>query len=203
MGARVADAAGDPRRQPDLRRARRRLREPDPDADQRRGAAGPARRPRAGEGEALIVYADLGCPHCASAWAELVARARRRSSSATSRSPASTRARRPCTPPPRRRDCRATSSRWSTRSTRTAATSTTRTSGERAERLGLDLERFERRPPLRRGRRRGSAATSNPASAPGSPAPPPSFPRPVLSSVKENESSESRWPPSGRPEVEN
>ena len=24
-----------------------------------------------GEGEPLIVYADLGCPHCASAWAEL------------------------------------------------------------------------------------------------------------------------------------
>jgi protein-disulfide isomerase len=28
-----------------------------------------------GEGEGLIVYADLGCPHCAAAWAELVARA--------------------------------------------------------------------------------------------------------------------------------
>lgn len=27
-----------------------------------------------GEGEALIVYADLGCPHCAAAWEELVAR---------------------------------------------------------------------------------------------------------------------------------
>ncbi|HEY4780075.1 MAG TPA: DsbA family protein [Solirubrobacterales bacterium] len=27
-----------------------------------------------GEGEGLIVYADLGCPHCAAAWAELVAR---------------------------------------------------------------------------------------------------------------------------------
>jgi protein-disulfide isomerase len=27
-----------------------------------------------GEGEGLIVYADLGCPHCASAWAELAAR---------------------------------------------------------------------------------------------------------------------------------
>jgi protein-disulfide isomerase len=24
-----------------------------------------------GEGEALIVYADLGCPHCAGAWAEI------------------------------------------------------------------------------------------------------------------------------------
>ena len=27
-----------------------------------------------GEGEALIVYADLGCPHCAAAWVELAAR---------------------------------------------------------------------------------------------------------------------------------
>ncbi|MDX6594761.1 MAG: hypothetical protein QOI72_143, partial [Solirubrobacterales bacterium] len=27
-----------------------------------------------GEGEGLIVYADLGCPHCAAAWVELAAR---------------------------------------------------------------------------------------------------------------------------------
>jgi protein-disulfide isomerase len=27
-----------------------------------------------GEGNGLIVYADLGCPHCAAAWAELAAR---------------------------------------------------------------------------------------------------------------------------------
>jgi len=27
-----------------------------------------------GEGEALIVYADLGCPHCAAAWAEICER---------------------------------------------------------------------------------------------------------------------------------
>jgi protein-disulfide isomerase len=27
-----------------------------------------------GEGEGLIVYADLGCPHCAAAWAEIAAR---------------------------------------------------------------------------------------------------------------------------------
>ena len=26
-----------------------------------------------GQGEGLIVYADLGCPHCAAAWAELAA----------------------------------------------------------------------------------------------------------------------------------
>ncbi|MGH2985070.1 MAG: DsbA family protein, partial [Solirubrobacterales bacterium] len=26
---------------------------------------------RRGEGEALVVYADLGCPHCAATWAEL------------------------------------------------------------------------------------------------------------------------------------
>jgi protein-disulfide isomerase len=30
-----------------------------------------------GEGDGLIVYADLGCPHCAAAWAELIARPRR------------------------------------------------------------------------------------------------------------------------------
>ncbi|MGV1050099.1 MAG: DsbA family protein [Solirubrobacterales bacterium] len=30
-----------------------------------------------GEGEAVIVYADLGCPHCAAAWAELVASGKR------------------------------------------------------------------------------------------------------------------------------
>ena len=29
---------------------------------------------RRGEGPELIVYADLGCPHCASAWAEIAAR---------------------------------------------------------------------------------------------------------------------------------
>jgi protein-disulfide isomerase len=29
---------------------------------------------RRGEGPLLIVYADLGCPHCASAWAEIAAR---------------------------------------------------------------------------------------------------------------------------------
>jgi protein-disulfide isomerase len=27
-----------------------------------------------GEGETLVVYADLGCPHCASAWEEIAAR---------------------------------------------------------------------------------------------------------------------------------
>src|SRR4029077_3799456 len=27
-----------------------------------------------GEGEELIVYADLGCPHCAAAWVEIAAR---------------------------------------------------------------------------------------------------------------------------------
>jgi protein-disulfide isomerase len=29
---------------------------------------------RRGDGPELIVYADLGCPHCASAWAEIVER---------------------------------------------------------------------------------------------------------------------------------
>jgi protein-disulfide isomerase len=27
-----------------------------------------------GEGQAVIVYADLGCPHCAAAWVEIVSR---------------------------------------------------------------------------------------------------------------------------------
>ena len=30
-----------------------------------------------GEGEAIVVYADLGCPHCAGAWIELSARRNR------------------------------------------------------------------------------------------------------------------------------
>jgi protein-disulfide isomerase len=29
-----------------------------------------------GEGEALVVYADLGCPHCAATWSEVCARGR-------------------------------------------------------------------------------------------------------------------------------
>jgi DSBA-like thioredoxin domain-containing protein len=70
VGARVADAAGDPRRQPDLRRAcvGRRL------SSELTSAAVPPAGPddhARGEGELLIVYADLGCPHCAAAWAEL------------------------------------------------------------------------------------------------------------------------------------
>jgi protein-disulfide isomerase len=34
---------------------------------------GPEDHLRPGEGDALIVYADLGCPHCAAAWSELPA----------------------------------------------------------------------------------------------------------------------------------
>jgi len=66
VGARVADAAGDSRRQPDLRRALL--------SRELTSAAVPPAGPedhRRGEGPELIVYADLGCPHCASAWAEL------------------------------------------------------------------------------------------------------------------------------------
>jgi protein-disulfide isomerase len=69
VGARVADAAGDPRRQPDLRRA---LLTPELTS-----AAVPPVGPgdhRRGDGPERIVYADLGCPHCASAWTELCAR---------------------------------------------------------------------------------------------------------------------------------
>ncbi|HET9161937.1 MAG TPA: DsbA family protein [Solirubrobacterales bacterium] len=73
MGARVADAAGDPRRQPDLRRAGvgRGL------SSDLTSAAVPPPGPddhARGEGELLIVYADLGCPHCAAVWAELCER---------------------------------------------------------------------------------------------------------------------------------
>jgi protein-disulfide isomerase len=66
VGARVADAARDPRRQPDLRRA---LLTPELTS-----AAVPPAGPgdhRRGEGPELVVYADLGCPHCASAWLEI------------------------------------------------------------------------------------------------------------------------------------
>jgi protein-disulfide isomerase len=66
VGARVADAAGDPRRQFDLRRA---LLTPELTS-----AAVPPAGPedhRRGDGPELIVYADLGCPHCASAWLEI------------------------------------------------------------------------------------------------------------------------------------
>lgn len=37
---------------------------------------GPEDHLRPGEGEALIVYADLGCPHCSAAWSELAALSR-------------------------------------------------------------------------------------------------------------------------------
>jgi protein-disulfide isomerase len=69
VGLRVADAARDPRRQPDLRRA---LLTPELTS-----AAVPPAGPedhRRGEGPELVVYADLGCPHCASAWLEIGAR---------------------------------------------------------------------------------------------------------------------------------
>ena len=101
-----------------------------------------------GEGPELIVYADLGCPHCAASWERIARAAACGSSSATSRSPASIPAHRPCTPPPRRRGARAPSSRWSTRSTPTAAHVDDPHLWERVAALGLDLERFEARPPL-------------------------------------------------------
>jgi protein-disulfide isomerase len=66
VGSRVADAAGDPRRQPDLRRAVL--------TPELTSAAVPPSGPedhRRGSGSELIVYADLGCSHCASAWLEI------------------------------------------------------------------------------------------------------------------------------------
>jgi protein-disulfide isomerase len=38
---------------------------------------GPDDQVREGEGETVIVYADLGCPHCAASWFELVRSGRR------------------------------------------------------------------------------------------------------------------------------
>jgi protein-disulfide isomerase len=70
VGARVADAARDSRRQCDLRRAGV---AGDLTADLTSAAVpplGPDDHVR-GEGETLIVYADLACPHCAAAWSEI------------------------------------------------------------------------------------------------------------------------------------
>ena len=75
-GSTNPEPGGDPRRQPDLRRAGgdRLTPQGSGGADQRRGpAVGPDDHVR-GEGEALIVYADLGCPHCAAAGREVAAR---------------------------------------------------------------------------------------------------------------------------------
>jgi protein-disulfide isomerase len=66
VGPRVADAAGDPRRQFDLRRAL--LTSELTSAAVPPPGSGDHRR---GDGPELIVYADLGCPHCASAWLEI------------------------------------------------------------------------------------------------------------------------------------
>ena len=161
---RVADPARDPRRQPDLRRAREHCR---PAADQRRGARRAGRTTTAREGEALIVYADLGCPHCASAWAEIVASARRRSSSATSRSPASTRARRPCTPPPRRRACRGSFFEMVDSLYADRGRVDDPHLWERAEAARPRPRALRGRPPLRRRSPLGCGATSSPESAPG------------------------------------
>ena len=73
---------------------------------------------------------------------------------------------------------------------------------ERAERFGLDLDRFEADRRADEVARRGSSGISSPASAPGSRA----LRRcsmPVPLSQLENESSESNGPPTGRPEVNN
>jgi protein-disulfide isomerase len=70
LGARVPDPARNSRRQPDLRRSRR-VGGALTAAPDLRSAAVPAAGPldhARGEGEELIVYADLGCPHCAAAW---------------------------------------------------------------------------------------------------------------------------------------
>ena len=73
MGARVADAARDPGRQPDLRRAG----VSSSLTAELTSADVPPVEPEdhtRGEGETLIVYADLACPHCAAAWSEICER---------------------------------------------------------------------------------------------------------------------------------
>ena len=120
-----------------------------------------------GEGEeGLIVYADLGCPHCAAAWAEIAARPGRIAfrhfpvASKHPRSPALHAAAEAA-------GAREGSSRWSTRSMPTAATSTTRTSGSGRSASGSTSSASSATvarpisPPV-------CAATSNPAFAPGS-----------------------------------
>ena len=155
-----------------------------------------------GEGEGLIVYADLGCPHCAAAWAEIVG-----APGPDRLPPLPGRQQAPALAGPARgrrggRDARAGSSRWSTRSTPTAARSTTRTcgSGPSASGSTSSASRRDRRSDAivaarvrrdfrvrhpRRGRRHASGFRCRVPSL----------------AVKENESSESRWPPTGRPEV--
>ena len=158
-----------------------------------------------GEGETLIVYADLGCPHCAAAWPELASRpspvvfrhfplAGKRPRAPALHAAAEAAGR------------RAASSRWSTRSTPTGAGSTTRISGSGSRALGLDLERFEAdrrsdavaarvRRDFESGIRAGVTATPALFGALSSPnriiAANPECCRHVLSLAKENESSES------------
>ena len=124
-----------------------------------------------GEGETLIVYADLGCPHCAAAWPEIAARPARlvfRHFPLAAKRPRS---------PALHAAAEAAGSQgrffemvdslfadrgqiddphlW-----------------ERAERARARPRALRGRPPLRRGRRSAFGGTSSPASAPVSPAPP-------------------------------
>ena len=155
-----------------------------------------------GEGEeGLIVYADLGCPHCAVGLGGARRAPRGGSPSATSRSPASTRARRPCTRPPRPPAPRASSSRWSTRSTPIAATSTTRISGSGPSASGSTWSASSATGGRRRSRR-GCGATSSPASAPELARHSSGF-RCLYPCRRKRTRvlKKSEWPPTGRPEV--
>ena len=144
-----------------------------------------------GEGEGLIVYADLGCPHCAAAWARDRRAARRGSPSATSRSPASTRARRPCTRPPRRPALQGQFFAMVDSLYADRGHVDDPHLWERAERLGLDLERFEadRRSDAVAARVRRDFESGIRAGVAGTPA---VFRCTVLLSQIENESSEKR-----------
>ena len=151
----------------------------------------------------MIVYADLGCPRCAGAWARDRGLPRR-----LVLPPLPGRQQAPALAGPARRRrggggsragfCAMVDSLYADR-------------GhvddphlwERAERLGLDLDRFERD---RRstGWPRGCGATSSRASAPASRGTPAAFRCrvPSVATVKRTRVlKDEQWPPTGRPEV--
>ena len=108
-----------------------------------------------GEGEGMIVYADLACPHCAAAWEQISARAGALAfrhfpvASKHPRSPALHAAAEAA-------GGQGSSSRWSTRSTPTAAGSTTLISGSGPSGSGSTLSASR---PIGARRRCGAGAT--------------------------------------------
>ena len=196
--------ARDPRRQSHLRRARGLVRRPVMSLGQRRRSRrsgrddhvrGDAGRDRLRRPRLPALRGRLGAAERA---AERAA-----SLSATSRSPASTRARRPCTPRPRRRRRRAPSSSFVDSLYADRGQVDDPHLWERVKRFGLDLDRFEDD-----RRSEAVAAAGSPRLRVRHPRRRRAAPRRRVrclvaldSQVIENESSESEWPPTGRPEV--